>query len=334
MRAARFHGSGRISVERVPVPAPGAGEVLVEVHANALCGSDRHALRGGTEVIPGHEISGTVVGTGTGVDEERLGTRGVVYLVDACESCAACAAGSPNMCLRKRGAIGFSRDGGLAEHVRVPAKCFLPVPDIVPLDHATALLDLFGTTLHAFRRSGRDIAGADVAVMGCGPIGIGAVAVAIALGAGTVHACDVIPYRLELAGRMGATVVDGREEDVGRPIRERVPDGCSVVIEAAGTPETQRAAVDLCGPGGCVVIVAHSAAPLELRTSPDLIQLERALIGSEYFPRSDFGDGVELVGQGRLDPAPLLTHRFGLDEVEAAYDAFLGGATGKVLVLP
>jgi threonine 3-dehydrogenase len=334
MRAARFHGGSRISVVKVAVPTPGPRDVLLRVHANALCGSDRHAYDEGTDVIPGHEIAGSVVSAGDEVHDIEAGDRGVVYLVDYCGNCLACRAGSPNTCLSRRAMIGFTQDGGLAEMVRVPARCFLPVPAEIGLDAATALLDLFGTTLHAFRRAGREVADADVAVAGCGPIGMGAIAVARALGARSVHAFDVVPYRLRLAVTLGATVVDGRSADPVAVIRELVPDGCAIVIEAAGRPETQRIALELAGPDGRVVIVAHSRAPLALQTSADLISLERAVIGSEYFPLGSFHESLELVQAGRLDPCPLLTHRYSLDDVQVGYDAFFGGDTGKVLVLP
>jgi propanol-preferring alcohol dehydrogenase len=334
MRAARFHGSERVTVDRVAIPAFGAEDVLVRVHANALCGSDRHGYERGSEVVPGHEIAGTVVARGDAVRGVEIGDRGVVYLVDSCRQCGACLVGKANVCLHRRAMIGFTRDGGLAEFVRVPAHCFLCVPAGIHLDFATALLDLFGTTLHAFRRAGRDVAGADVLVVGCGPIGLGAVAVARALGARSVHASDVVPYRLRLAEMLGAVAVNAAAGDPVEEIRRRVPDGCSIAVEAAGRPETQRMAIELGGPDARVVIVAHSAVPLTLYTSADLIQRERALIGSEYFPPGAFAETVALVQQRRLDPGPLLTHRFALDDVQHACRAFFGGDTGKVLVKP
>lgn len=334
MRAARFHGGARVSVVQVEIPTAGPQDILLRVHANALCGSDRDAYHHGSAVIPGHEIAGTVISTGEDVHDVAAGDRGVVYLVDYCAACRACIAGSPNTCLSRRAMIGFTQNGGLAEMVCVPAHCFLPVPADIELAAATALLDLFGTTLHALRRAGRDVAGADVAVAGCGPIGIGAIAVACALGARSVHAFDVVPYRLRLAEALGAVVVDGRSADPVQVIREQVPDGCAIVIEAAGRPETQRMALELAGPDGRVVIVAHSREPLALQTSADLIQLERAVIGSEYFPLRSFHESLELVQAGRLDPGPLLTHRYSLDDVQVGYQAFFGGDTGKVLVLP
>jgi threonine 3-dehydrogenase len=334
MRAARFTGAGRVTVESVAIPAVGAEEVLVRVHANALCGSDRHGYERGARVTPGHEIAGTVVARGDGVRTVAVGDRGVVYLVDWCGECRACVAGSANICLRRRAMIGFTQDGGLADYVRVPARCFLALPAGILLDTATALLDLFGTTLHAFRRAGRDVAGADVVVVGCGPIGLGAVAVARALGAGSVHALDIVPYRLGLAELAGAVAVDAASDDPAREIRRALPDGCPIVIEAAGRPETQRMAIELGGPDARVVIVAHAHVPLALQTSVDLIQLERALIGSEYFPPGTFADTAALVQRRRVDPAPLLTHRFSLDDVQDACEAFFGGATGKVLVMP
>jgi threonine 3-dehydrogenase len=322
MVAARFAGDCRVEVVETAVPSPGPGELLVKVDSCALCGSDRHAYRHGSHVIPGHEISGRVAALGPGVSGPAVATGGVVYLVDPCRSCAACRAGSTNMCLAKRHMYGFTADGGLAEYVVVSAPCFLPVEG-VPLDAATALLDLYGTTLHAVRRAGAPLPDR-LAVVGCGPIGLGAVSVAVALGIRAVHAADVSPYRLELARSLGAI-----------ELTDDIPsDGFDVVIEAAGVAETQRRAIEIAAPGGRVVMVAHSPQTLEVHVSNDLIARERALIGSEYFPVGDFGDALALLREGRLDPDRIITHRFPLRCAAEALEAFFAGRTGKVLVQP
>jgi threonine 3-dehydrogenase len=333
VRAARFLGEGRIELDERPAPVPAADEVLVRVHACAICGSDRTAYREGATVTPGHEIAGTVAAVGGDVAGLAEGDRGVVYLVDFCGRCRACRAGSPNMCLSRLRMYGFTADGGYADYVRVRAHCFRRVADDVPLDAATALLDLFGTARHALARGGF-AAGADVCVLGCGPIGLGVIAAARALGAGRVHAVDVAAPRLELAARAGAVAIDGARGDAVAAVRARAPDGVPLVVEAAGVPSTQRAAIELCGPGGRVVFVAHCGEPLAVRTSVDLIARERALVGSEYFPLAELAATEELVRAGRLDPAPLITHRVALAGIEDGFRRFFAGETGKVLVQP
>jgi threonine 3-dehydrogenase len=335
--AARFLGGGRVVVEERPVPEPRPGEVLVRVGACALCGSDRAAFRDGSPVTPGHETAGEVAAVGQGVTGVGVGARGVVYLVDYCGSCAACRHGWTNVCLARRRMYGFDAPGGLAEYQAVAAHCFLPVDPRLPADLATTLLDLFGTTAHALRRVGLAVGGtppASLAVLGCGPVGLGALAVAGALGVPERYGVDLVDRRLAMAERLGAVPVDAGAGDPVAAVRARRPDGCDVVVEAAGRAATQRQAIELAGPGGRVAIVAHSAEPLELRTSADLIRREVSLVGAEYFPVAELAANAELVAAGRLDPTPLVTDRFPLVEVEQAYHAFWSGRTGKVVVTP
>jgi threonine 3-dehydrogenase len=332
MRAAAFAGGGRVEIRQVPVPQPGSGEVLVEVRACALCGTDRVGFESGSAVIPGHEIAGVVVRGGPDVDlPERA--AGVVYLVEFCGACASCRAGSTNMCLERTGMYGLSVAGGFAEYLVVRADCFLPIEPSLPFDRATSLLDLFGTTRHALLRSGVDVS-ESLAVIGCGPIGLGVIAVGFAIGVERIYASDVSNFRLKLAAELGAVTIDATQVDTVGAIRALEPDGCEVVVEAAGLALTQQQAIASAAPGGRVMIVAHSRDVLEVRTSTDLIQQEISLIGSEYFPIGEFEGTHALVASGRLDPGPLLTHDFALGDLQAACDEFFGGDTGKVVIHP
>jgi threonine dehydrogenase-like Zn-dependent dehydrogenase len=334
MLAARFGGDRKVVLEDVERPEPGEDEVLVKVDTCALCGTDRRAWLAGSEQIPGHETSGTIAALGGGVPETIAeGSRGVVYLVASCGGCAACAIGAPNTCMRKRATYGFSAPGGFAEYVAVRADCFLPVDEAIPLDAATSLLDLFGTTTHAFIRAGRAAIGS-VAVIGCGPIGLGAIAVARRQRVPVILGMDVSAFRLDLATRLGATPLDVGRGDAAAGARRVSPDGFDVVIEAAGTASSQRTAIDVCAPGGVVVTVAHSERPIELWTSSDLISVERAIVGSEYFRPTEFAAVHDALRTGELDPAPILTHAFPLERIADACKTFFEGDSGKVLVRP
>jgi threonine 3-dehydrogenase len=333
MRAAAFVGAGRVEIEERLVPQPDPGEVLVRVSACALCGTDREGFERGASVIPGHEIAGTLVRGGPDEEEPAEPTPGVIYLIESCGSCFACRAGSTNMCLRRRGMYGLTAPGGFAEYLTVRSNCFLPVSASMPPDRATAVLDLFGTTRHALLRAGAGMP-VSLAVVGCGPIGLGAIAVALASGVERVYASDVSAYRLELAARLGAITIDATASDTVEQLLEMEADGCEVVIEAAGLSQTQRQAIEMAAAGGRVIIVAHSRGTLELKTSMDLIRREISLAGSEYFPLSEFAETHAMVADGRLDPDPILTHRFPLDHLQDACDEFFAGATGKVVVHP
>jgi threonine 3-dehydrogenase len=332
MRAARFLGAGEVALEDVPVPRPGPGDVLLRVDACALCGTDVRAFRNGGDVIPGHEIVGTVVELGDGVERPPLGAFGAVYLVEFCSSCYPCRHGWTNMCAQRKGMYGFTAPGGFAEYVAVRAACFLAVDTSIGAEAATCVLDLFGTTAHAFRRAGGSPS--VVAVIGCGPIGLGAIALARVLGAEVVYGLDVASYRLDLGRRLGARPLDVREDDVVQRLLEMEPDGCDVVIESAGRTDTQRQAIQVAAAGGRIVIIAHNDEPLEVLTHRDLIARERSLVGSEYFPIGEFEEVHRLVAGGLLDPVPIQTHHFPLERFGEACHTFWSGEAGKVVVLP
>ncbi len=334
MRAAHFWGDGKITIEQRPVPAPGQGEVLVRVHACAVCGSERGLWERGSAVTPGHEGSGTVVAVGSGV-EVPVGTRAAVYLVAYCGQCRMCRRGETGACLCKERMIGFTHDGAYADYVIAPERCILPIDSEMDLDIATLLLDVVGTTMHAVRRSHLAADTIEVAcVTGVGPVGLGAIMALRALGVQRVFAVDVSPYRLRLAERLGAVPLDGRSIDVVTSIREQVPDGPDIVIEASGNVLVQRQAIDMVAGDGRVIVVGHTRHTLEVQTSRDLISQEKELIGSEYFSVHEFSGNLALVRSGQLDPLPVITHRYPLTEIEDAFRLFWSGETGKVLVYP
>ena len=225
---------------------------------------------------------------------------------------------------------GFSAPGGFAELVAVRSSCFFPVDRKLPLDMATALLDLFGTSSHAFRAAGRTEM-RSVLVIGCGPIGLGAIAVARALGVREICGIDVSGARLMLAQKVGATALAASEPE---GMRDVAPDGFDVVIEAAGLPSTQRQAIESTGAGGVAVFIAHSQSPVEVRASTDLIAREITVMGSEYFRPDEFPVNHERVRAGLLDPGPMITDRFALEDAAEACKLFFSGVGGKVLVQP
>lgn len=334
MRAGRFLGEGRIALESRQVPAPGPGEVLVRVHACATCGSDRPAWEHGSSITPGHEGSGTVVACGPGATLP-IGTRGAIYLVAYCDACRMCRRGETGACLRKERMIGFTHDGAYAEYVAVPERCVLPIDPEMDLDNANMLLDVLGTTFHAIRRS--RVAPDQIfaaCIMGAGPIGQGAIIALRGLGVSNIYAVDINPFRLEMATKLGAQAIDGREGNVVQRIRAAVPDGPDLVLEATGNQVAQRQAIDMVAADAPVVVVGHSPNPFEVRSSVDLIAQEKLLIGSEYFGVAEYPDNLAMLRMGHVDPMPVITHRMPLDQIEEAFKLFWSGATGKVLIYP
>ena len=333
MKRGIFHGAGEVGTAETPIPRAGPGELLIRVHACALCGSDRGGWERGSAVTPGHEAAGTVVGAGpdTSVPE---GSFGAIFLVAYCGDCGRCRANSRGACVDKLAMLGFDANGGFAEFMVAPERCFLPVDPALEADAAIMLLDVVGTPMHALRRAGAlDSPPAAAIVFGAGPVGLGTILTLRAVGTATVVAVDLAPFRLDFARRLGAEGVEGGSAAVSG-VRAVIPGGAELVIDASGHPAAQRQALDVVAPGGRLVLLGHADVPLAVSPSRDLIHDERTVLGSEYFDPGEFHDNQRLVLEGRLDPCALITHRLRLDSLDEACRVFFRGETGKVLVYP
>lgn len=333
-RVPHFLGGGRIGSRERPVPDPGAGELLLRVRANALCGTDREQLHGGSAVTPGHETVGDVVAAGPGTSTP-VGTRGVVFLVDFCGECRSCGLGATNQCLAKRADMGFTHDGGLGQFELVHETNFFATGPELDAAEATLLLDVMGTTSHALARITAvrpDIQ--SVVVAGAGPVGLGMLAMTrLLLAPGVpILVTDVHPYRLELAARLGGIPVDLGHQELADALPEAgVADGADVAIDTAGREAARRALLETLGRRGVLVCVGHGEG-LTLAVSRDLIGPERTVMGSEYFRYDAIRANLELLRRNRAYLSQIITHRFGIGELEEAYRLFLAGQTGKVVI--
>jgi len=333
VRAPHFVGNGKIDVVERRVPKPGAGQLLIQVKANALCASERLQFMTGSAVTPGHEAAGVVVATGPGT-RIAAGTPGVVYLMDFCGGCRSCQLGYTNQCLQKRGDMGFTEDGGYGVYELVHENIFFPVDADLSLTEATLLLDVMGTTSHAIKRAQRvrpDIE--SVLVMGAGPIGLGVVAlVKLMIGAEIpVLVADVVPYRLALAERLGGRPIQLGEIGLTAAVRGWGPGTIDVAIDTSGKGVARRSAMDVLAQRGALVCVGHGE-DLTVAVSPDLIAPERAVLGSEYFRYDALAENLKLLRMHRAYLAQIITHRFGVDELQHAFKVFWGRNTGKVVI--
>lgn len=326
--APRFDGDGRITFAEKTYTEPGSGQLLLRVAANAICGTDRGQYFGGTAVTPGHEAAGTVIATGpeTGTP---VGTRGAVLLMDYCGQCRSCRVGATNQCLAKRADMGFNRDGGFGPYELVHETNFFPVTDDVELGNATMLLDVMGTSSHALGRAELmrpDIESVHVA--GAGPIGLGLLVMAkLRYGADLpVHISDVSRWRLEFAESFGGTPVLAGDTAAlaaaGRP---------DVAFDASGKESARRAALDVLGKRGVLVCVGHGES-VTLDVSRDLLEPEHAVLGSEYFRYDELPANLDLLRAHPDTVGRVITHRFPVDRLGEAFELFLAGETGKVLV--
>lgn len=324
MPVPQFIGGGRITFGEKPVPAPASGQLLVQVTANALCGSERGQFHGGSSVTPGHEAAGVVAAAGPDT-RTPVGTPGVLFLMDFCGACRSCRLGHTNQCEAKRADMGFTHDGGYGPYELVHENIFFPVPPDVSLTEATMLLDIMGTGGHALARAQAvrpDIE--SLLVAGAGPIGLGVLAIAkLLFGAALpVFITDTVPYRLALAEKLGGVPV---------PLPTRSLPTIDAAVDTSGKEAARRSALSALGKRGVLVCVGHGEG-LTLDVSPDLIATERAVLGSEYFRFDELPANLERLRAHREYLAPIITHRFPVGEIQAAFETFFGGQTGKVII--
>ncbi len=332
-----------LSLAEVPVPTPGPGEVLLRVRAASICGTDLHIHRWDPwaqgrlrpPLVIGHELCGEVVAQGPGVQGVRVGELVSVESHVICGRCDMCRTGKGHLC-RDTQILGVDRDGGFAEYVSIPALNAWPNPPGTPPEIA-ALQENFGNAVHTVFAV--DVRAKKVLVTGCGPVGLMAVAVARALGARAVYATDVHPYRVELARKMGADVaLNARPAgvDVVAALREATEgEEVDVVLEMSGAPEALRQGLELLKPGGEIALLGLHGRPVELDLD-NLITFKgitvRGVIGRRLWETWYQARG--LLRSGAVDLSPLVTHRFPLQEYEAAFRLMASGECGKVILLP
>ncbi|ACT02218.1 zinc-dependent alcohol dehydrogenase family protein [Paenibacillus sp. JDR-2] len=328
-----FVGQGKIEYGEKPVPLPGKGQLLLQVKANALCGSDRSQFHDGSTTVPGHEAAGIVVGAGDGATTV-IGTPGVVFLMDFCGECRSCKLGFTNQCLNKRADYGFTHDGGYTPYIVVNENVFFPIDPSIPLADATMLLDIMGTGGHAIKRAKLvhpDVQ--SVLIAGAGPIGLGVLAMAkLLLGEETpVFIMDYVDYRLELAEKMGAIPVQLADQSVQEVIKAAGLEGADIAIDTSGKTSGRRTSLDALNQRGVLVCVGHGQE-LNLGVSNDVIAPERAVLGSEYFQFNELAENHALILKHLPYLQQIITHRYGLDQIQEAYELFFQGNTGKVLI--
>jgi L-iditol 2-dehydrogenase len=341
MKALIFHEPGRIAVEEAAEAAPGPGEVLLRVGAAAICHSDirvylgqKHARPG---VIPGHEIAGTVLAVGEGVQTPRAGDRVVVCPIVACGRCVFCASGRRHRCPERR-TLGYDDNGGLAEQLLLPAALVslghvLPVPDGLSLERA-CLTEPLACVLNSLETCGV-AAGSSLAVVGAGPMGLMHVLLARAMGAGEIIVSEPDSERAETARRFGAShVVDPRRDDLAAAVRERTDGlGADAVVLAAGLADAVEASLACARRQGVVSLFAGFPPESRVSLDPNAIHYsEVRLTGSQNAAPEQYRRTLALLPHlPEIDS--VTTHRFPLAEGTAAYDVRLRNEGLKSMVL-
>jgi 6-hydroxycyclohex-1-ene-1-carbonyl-CoA dehydrogenase len=340
VKAALFHGADQpLTVEDVPVPEPGPGEVRVQVAGCGVCHTDLHYVDHGTPtfkpppIILGHEIAGTVDALGEGVGRFTVGDRVLIVAVTSCGSCEACRTGRENIC-ENSGMFGNHRDGGYAEFVTAPAKDVYPLPEEIPLVEGSIIADAVTTPYHAVVNRGRVQPGDWVVVVGCGGVGLNVVQMARVMGA-SVIAIDRVPEKLAWATRLGAahTFDTGEVERVDKEVRKLTGGGARVAFEVVGHAATQELALNCLATGGRLVLVGYSPETMSLNAGRVMFR-ELEIVGSLGCRPVDYPRVIELVRQGKLSLEGLVTHKFPLDEIDAAFDTLRRGEALRAVVTP
>ncbi len=342
MRALVYRGPEDIRCETVPDPSPPDSQgAVVRVERAAICGSDLHIYHGRLSpeagYTVGHEAIGEIMEVGSGVQRFRSGDRVLVSGVVGCGACAPCRSGHVTSCERGTAAV-FGTNQGLggaqAEGLAVPRADdnLRLVPDGIGPEQAVLLTDILPTG-YLGARNAEIRPGQDVAVIGCGPVGLMAVMCAQLFGPARVFALDSVPERLDAAARLGAIACDVSRDAPAEVVEATDGLGPHAVIEAVGADATLQTALGLVRRGGVVSAVGvnvNMALPFPMGLA--LIKGLTFRIG--ICPVPLFWEPlVPLVAGGRLRPEFVFTHRLPLSKGDAAYALFAGRRDGVLKVL-
>lgn len=333
------HQPDDVAVVDLPVPAPGPGEVVVEVAGCGVCGSDLHAVRSDPgyqmlrpPVVLGHECAGRVAAVGPDV-HVAVGDPVAAVSTQGCGHCASCHRGSPQLCAQRR-ILGIHYDGGLATYVRLEARHLVPVPAELDLVDA-ALAEPLSVAVHATLERSTVRPGSRVVVTGPGPIGLLATCLASAAGADVLvlgTAADRA-LRLPLAERLGAATADLTERSAADAVRGHFggapPD---LWLETSGAPAAFDAALAEIGASGQVTVVAQYTKRVEMFV-PDVLRREISLVFSYAANAAAYATGLRLLAGGVV-PAGAFTTRYPLDRTADALADVTAGQVVKAVVVP
>jgi 2-desacetyl-2-hydroxyethyl bacteriochlorophyllide A dehydrogenase len=324
-----------VTVEQVPVPVPGDGELLVRPSVVGLCGSDTHAALGSHPFIdlpyrPGHEVVGVVAAIGGGVDGLRAGDRVIVEPNLYCGACPQCRTGRYNICQELK-VFGCQTPGGMADLFTIAADRVHPVPAGMS-DVEAVIVEPLATPVHAVAKAG-DLRGRTVAILGAGPIGLLVMLAAKHAGAARILVTDLLASKRERALRMGAHVtLPADDPDCAAFAHGALGGAADVVFDCVAREQSMAQAIDMVAKGGLVVVVGVGAAggtPVRL----DLIQdREIRVEGALMYVADDFRTAISMIAAGAVDIGEMVTATYPLDRAGEAFAASRDPEQVKVLV--
>ncbi|WP_030420003.1 zinc-dependent alcohol dehydrogenase family protein [Streptomyces sp. SCSIO 75703] len=329
MKAAVIESVGRAVVAEVPDPTPGPREVVVEVAACGLCGTDLHILQGEfaptLPIVPGHEFAGEVVGVGTQVTEVAVGDRVAVDPSLYCHECRFCRNGQNNMC-ESWAAIGVTTPGGAAQYALAPVANCVRLPEhvrtadaalIEPLSCAVRGYDVLRTRL-----------GAHVLIYGSGTMGLMMLELAKKTGAAGVDVVDVNPARLEAARALGVSASAANADALDRP------QGWDLVIDATGNAAAIQDGLGRVAKAGTFLQFGVADYATRVTIDPYRIYNQEITITGSMAVLHSYERAAELFANGVLDPDVFISDRVPLDQYPQALEQFASGVGRKILVVP
>jgi threonine dehydrogenase-like Zn-dependent dehydrogenase len=337
VRALRFTGPSQAALQDRADPRPADNQVLIQIKAAGICGSDLHVYRhpdprfseGGR--IPGHEPAGVIAEVGSSVRGWSVGDRVTAYFRLVCGTCEFCRSGRSNVCVNRRGSYGVGpgeADGADAEYMLVEAQYLLRVPDDFSLEDAAIVACQGGTAYYPLTRlgaSGQDV----LLVSGLGPVGLLATLFGSRMGAEVVGV-DPSPDRRALAEQLGARATfDPTAGPIGEQVRSTYPLGVDKLIEASGAPAAHAAIADVLRPQGIAALVGLGTN--ELKTSlMAVVHRELTLFGTSAFPITQYDEIWRFLRRHAIAPSQVVTHRYALEDGPEAFRLADGASTGKI----
>ena len=328
-------------IREVEIPKFGRTDVLVKVKVASVCGTDLHIYnwdrwaqhRIHPPLIPGHEFCGEVFAFGDEVTTVKEGDFVSAEMHVACGKCFQCRTGEAHICQNVK-IIGVDADGAFAEYVCIPESNIWKLDPEIPQEYAS-ILDPLGNAVHTVLAG--EIAARTVAVTGCGPIGLFAIAVARACGAAKVFAIEVNEYRRKVAQKMKADfVLDPTTQDVRKIVADETGGvGVDVVCEMAGHPDAIRTGFDIVRRGGRISLLGLTSKPISLNFSEDIIFKGitiQGINGRRMY--QTWYQMAALLKAGKLDLHPVITDRLPMKDFAKGMDRLKTGEASKILLYP
>lgn len=340
MRAVKLYAPGDFRLVEVEKPIPGPGEVLVQVKEVGICASDVHWYEDGrigdtvmTEpLILGHEFAGVIAEIGPGVTKVKPGDRVAVEPGIPCYQCDTCAEGEYNICPNVRFCGTPPTDGAFREFLSWSAQLVEPIPDSVSMGEA-AMLEPLAIGVYAIDIAG-DVRGKTIGVLGAGAIGLSVLQAARAAGCGETFVTDLIPERLELARRLGASrTFDARDPKIVDAVKQAAGSrDLEIVFEAAGENDAVTQATEMVRPGG-LVILGGIPGDDRIVLAAGAVRRKGLTIRLLRRSKNTLRRSIRLVQEGEADVASYITRRLPLEQLDEAFQIARDRRDGALRVL-